>query len=142
MPYLQSIYGFTLHTFGPSEAEIADIKDARLWETDEEAYRRITKINPAARAIAELGIGVLLSGIRAHQTDLRATMDFMTRGQNGELRGHPCLDMSEAEVKIYVKQRGLSPDPLVRLDDVPLMNGGEKAECGLHGNPNWAHNTI
>lgn len=108
---LQSHFGLKVHTYGPSKQEIQDIKRTKLWRNNLTEYHEITKINPLKRAIGELGVGALLSGIRRDQTTNRFSKQTVEVGNQDEYRIHPALEWEAADVKEYIKE--LPAHPLV-----------------------------
>jgi phosphoadenosine phosphosulfate reductase len=141
LPYLESLqkrYGFQLHQFGPTDKQIEHISDRELWNIDEAQYRRITKLNPLKRAIGELSVTALISGIRRDQTSNRADLGYIGRGNDGEIRVHPFINWSNAAVNRYIVAHELPHHPLYKrgfdtIDDWTLMGlGEEKKECGIH----------
>lgn len=140
---LQSKYGFRIHEVGPTTDEVADVQNRRLWESNFPAYSEITKLRPLTRAIGELGIVALLTGIRAGQTQNRRTKTVIDWGNNGELRVNALVDMTETEATRLFRDRNLPRHPLYALGygsiaDVHTTQPGngregrQEDECGLH----------
>lgn len=138
-------YGLDLHVYGPAEVDIEAIKQARLWEEDLDAYHEITKHEPLRRAIRELGVTALLSGVRAGQTSNRATLQHTEPGTGGETRIHPLLDWTEDRAERYFELRNLPRHPLYyqgygSVGDWTTTRPGigregrelPNQECGLH----------
>ncbi len=138
-------YGFDLHVYGPSEEDAATILEDRLWETDIDEYHEITKHEPLRRAIGELGVTGLLSGVRAGQTANRAALSQKEPGKDGETRVHPLLGWSEEQAARYFEEHGLPRHPLYYQgygsvgDWTTTLPGQGRAgrelpgsECGLH----------
>ncbi len=125
----------------------------RAWEdTDhggEAEYLRRFKVEPMQRAIRELGITCWLAGLRAEQTDHRATLRPVER-QNGVYKVHPILNWTRKQVGDYLTRHGLPYHPLVEqgyasigdthstrpvtadMDERDGRFTGLRQECGLH----------
>src|SRR5215472_707448 len=124
----------------------------RLWEqglAGIEQYNRINKQQPMERALAELGVGTWISGLRRAQAPTRAhiaPIEFKRR----RYRLHPIFDWTDREVGRYLKLNDLPYHPLWdsgylsigdwhttrSLADAGSVEGlrffGLKRECGLH----------
>lgn len=142
-----------LHVYGPARsAAWLAARHGPLWEqglAGIEHYNRLHKVEPMQRALAELGVGTWIAGLRRSQSRSRATTPILEQ-QGGRLKLHPIADWSDREVWRYLKQHELPWHPLwhqgyVSIGDVhstrPLGEvsseeetrfGGLKRECGLH----------
>jgi phosphoadenosine phosphosulfate reductase len=140
---LKQKYGFELYEFSPSKQQIKDINSLKLWDGDLALYSKLTKLDPLTKAIAKLKVVALLSGVRADQTDNRARLSYIGKGNDGELRIHPFLDWSKNEVDEYISQHNLPRNQLHkkgyesvgdRYTTKPGRNreGRTVMECGLH----------
>jgi phosphoadenosine phosphosulfate reductase len=128
--------------------------EGRLWESDDvkalNRYDRIRKVEPMQRALRELGATAWLSGLRAEQTDHRATLEFIQR-QRDRFKVLPILDWTARDVHRYLGEHQLPYHPLfdegyatvgdwhssrpLSADDTHDRDtrfGGLKQECGLH----------
>jgi len=146
-------FGTDLRVYQPSitSARMESIH-GRLWEGDDKAveqYGLLTKIEPMARALKELGSDVWLSGVRRSQSKTRADRGFAEQ-QKRTLKVYPILDWADAQVSAYMHDRDLPPHPLAEqgyvtmgdwhstrpaldgLDAEATRFGGDKYECGLH----------
>jgi phosphoadenosine phosphosulfate reductase len=124
----------------------------KLWEQGKEGmdkYGVLTKIEPMDRALRELGADVWISGLRRSQSSTR-TERPLAEQQKKTLKVYPILDWADAQVSVYMHDRGLPRHPLeeqgfVTMGDWhstrPAVDGlsaedtrfnGEKYECGLH----------
>lgn len=124
----------------------------KLWQQGAEGlahYNRISKLEPMARALQELGVRTWFSGLRRTQSASRAQTHFV-RHEHGRYKVHPIADWSNRQVGHYLKQHGLPWHPLweqgyVSVGDVqttrrwePGMSEEEtrffglQRECGLH----------
>jgi phosphoadenosine phosphosulfate reductase len=142
---LMASYDMDLKVYGPSQEDVAVILETRLWETDIDEYHEVVKHEPLRRAIGELGVTGLLSGVRAGQTATRASLGVIASGKDGETRVHPLLDVTEKEAEAYFKRHGLPRHPLYdrgygSIGDWTTTFPGEGregrelpgSECGLH----------
>ncbi|MBS0214779.1 MAG: phosphoadenylyl-sulfate reductase [Proteobacteria bacterium] len=124
----------------------------KLWEQGVdgiERYNRLRKVEPMQRALAELGAGTWISGIRRSQSRSRAATDILQR-RDGRWKLHPLADWSDRDVWNYLQRHDLPYHPLwhdgyVSIGDIHttrrLEDGmseedtrffGLKRECGLH----------
>jgi phosphoadenosine phosphosulfate reductase len=124
----------------------------RLWEQGADGidrYNRANKVEPMARALADLDAATWLVGLRREQADSRADLPVV-RVQDGRLKVHPIIDWSRQDVSDYLRTHDLPEHPLqsrgyVSIGDVHttqiLLPGmreedtrffGLKRECGLH----------
>jgi phosphoadenosine phosphosulfate reductase len=140
---LQKNYGFKLIDFGPTKKEISDINNLKLWDQNLELYSHITKLDPLTRAIKELNIKALLTGIRSGQTENRSKLNVVGLGNDGELRIRPFIDWTEERVDEYFKLNKLPRNSLYKkgfgsVGDIHTTKVGSKREgrkvmeCGLH----------
>lgn len=126
----------------------------RLWESDDRSeldrYDRMRKVEPMRRALDELGTRAWVSGIRAEQTEHRATLPRVDRiGERFKIS--PILHWSTRQVHEYLVHNELPYHPLfyqgyatvgdahssraMSEDDDHERNTrfrGLKQECGLH----------
>lgn len=126
----------------------------KLWEADGvealELYDRIRKVVPMEAKLRQLGATAWLSGLRADQTDYRATLPVV--GMQGERHKIlPILSWSSRDVHAYLKAHDLPYHPLFDAgyatvgdwhSSRPVAAGDEherdtrfhglKQECGLH----------
>lgn len=138
---LEEWSGLPIDIFEADEKTIVEeqVEKRVLWEEDEAAYRQITKLETMTNAIAAFGIKALLSGIRSDQTTHRASLRRIEEGNDGEIRFHPILDLSEQKVEAIFDDEDLPRHPIVKLDSSYTALGdstttvpGEKTECGIH----------
>lgn len=126
----------------------------KLWEEGTvealNLYDRIRKVEPMQRAMKELGATAWIAGLRADQTEFRASLDPFVM-QDGRGKIHPILNWSSRDIHYYMKANGLDYHPLwdegyVTVGDWhssrPLTAEDEdergtryqglKEECGVH----------
>lgn len=128
----------------------------RLWERGDleslNLYDRIRKVEPMQRALRELGATAWLSGLRAEQTEHRATLPVVGR-QGERWKILPLLRWTSRNVHAYLKEHGLPVHPLFEQGYATVGDWhssrpvgaedpheratrfrGLKQECGLHLN--------
>ena len=124
----------------------------RAWEDSEQGqsdYLKRFKVEPMQRAIADLGITCWLAGLRAEQTQHRATLRPVEK-QNGVYKVHPILNWTGKQVGDYLAAHDLPYHPLVaqgyasigdthstrkvtdQMNDRDGRFTGLRQECGLH----------
>ncbi|KAF3482349.1 phosphoadenosine phosphosulfate reductase [Arthroderma uncinatum] len=145
----------TLHVYGPqgvsSAAEFAAKHGEKLWETNDELYDWLAKVEPAQRAYRELGVHAMLTGRRRSQGAKRGNMDIIEVDEAGLIKINPLANWTFDQVKDYVNRRNLRYNALLdrgykSVGDYhstqPVTNGEDeragrwkgqaKTECGIH----------
>ncbi|KGM56916.1 phosphoadenosine phosphosulfate reductase [Lysobacter arseniciresistens ZS79] len=130
-----------------SRAEVAELQAAGVDAIHR--YNQVHKVEPMQRALAELGVGTWIAGLRRSQSRTRAGIDLLAR-RDGRWKLHPLADWSDRDIWHYLQRHGLPYHPLwhegyVSIGDVhstrPLEPGmheqdtrffGLTRECGLH----------
>lgn len=102
---------------------IPDIDDPRHAEFTEQV-----KLEPFRRAMAEHQPDVWFTNLRKGQTALRDTLDILSLGKDGLLKVSPFYHWSDAQLDVYLKDRGL-PNEHKYFDPTKVL---ENRECGLH----------
>ncbi len=110
---LQNKFGFRVITYGPYQDEVEQIAFDRLWEKDIDEYHRVVKVEPLKRAVEELGVDALLQGVRADQTEARASLSVVEEGSFGEERIHPLLNWKTDQVDSYLTDENIPRNLLV-----------------------------
>ena len=98
---------------------------------EEERHRefaRQVKLEPFARALADLQPEVWFTGIRREETEHRKTLDIVSVDDRGILKVAPLFYWSEQEVDQYMTQHQL-PTCRHYFDPTKVHDG---RECGLH----------
>src|SRR5690606_10929251 len=86
----------------------------RIWEDGVEGlerYNRLRKVEPMQRALAELGGGTWIAGLRRSQSRTRANIQFLER-KDERWKLHPIADWSDRDVGQYLSRHGLTYHPL------------------------------
>ncbi|MBS7456321.1 phosphoadenylyl-sulfate reductase [Coralloluteibacterium stylophorae] len=129
-----------------------EARHGRLWEQGAAGlatYNRIRKVEPMRRALAELGAGTWITGLRRRQARSRAGIGLLER-HDALWKLNPLADWSDRDVWQYLRAHDLPYHPLweqgyVSVGDThstrPLADGmdpedtrfhGLVRECGLH----------
>ena len=124
----------------------------KLWEQGPEGiaqYLQINKVEPMNRALTELGAHAWVTGVRADQTDHRASLGRIDL-QDGRSKVHPILHWSWDDLTAYIEKHDLPFHPLYEQGyrsigdhhstlpttaDMDPREGrilGKSRECGLH----------
>jgi phosphoadenosine phosphosulfate reductase len=148
-------YGSTCHIYKPQGTETVEDFTAKhgekLWETNEELYDYIVKVEPAQRAYAELQVKAVLTGRRRSQGGQRGDMDIIEVDDNGLIKVNPLANWSFKQIKEYVDANNVpynelldrgyksvgdwhSTQPVAQGEDerAGRWKGRDKTECGLH----------
>jgi phosphoadenosine phosphosulfate reductase len=103
---IEESYLAPLHVFTPpsvsTAAEFEAKYGAKLWESDEDAYDYLVKVEPAARAYAALGVKAVITGRRRSQGADRADLKVLEVDERGLIKVNPLITWSFKEVKDYV----------------------------------------
>lgn len=97
-------------------------------EADHAEFTRQVKLEPFERALTELSPDVWLTGIRAEETELRASLDTLSRDGRGILKVAPLLQWRETQLDDYLQANDL-PSEARYFDPTKGLAG---RECGLH----------
>ncbi|KAF1964719.1 phosphoadenosine phosphosulfate reductase [Bimuria novae-zelandiae CBS 107.79] len=148
-------YGTTIHVYKPRGCNtVADFEakyGQKLWEVDDEKYDYVAKVEPAARANADLSVKALLTGRRRSQGGKRGDLDIIEVTDSGVIKINPLANWTFAQVKEYVDanevpynvllDRGYksvgdwhSTQPVAAGEDerAGRWKGKNKTECGIH----------
>ncbi|PLB39263.1 phosphoadenylyl-sulfate reductase (thioredoxin) [Aspergillus candidus] len=144
-----------VHIYKPqgveSEEEFATKYGGRLWETDDQFYDWVAKVEPAQRAYRELNVHAVLTGRRRSQGGKRGDMDIIEVDEAGLIKINPLANWSFDQVKQYIQDnevpynvlldRGYksigdyhSTQPVSANEDERSgrWKGQQKTECGIH----------
>jgi phosphoadenosine phosphosulfate reductase len=144
-----------LHIYKPQDTETAADFEAKygekFWETDDDRYDFLAKVEPAQRAYAELGVRAVLTGRRKSQGGKRGSLDIIEVDDAGIIKINPLANWSFAQVKKYVDEHNVpynvlldqgyksvgdwhSTQPVKEGEDerAGRWAGKEKSECGIH----------
>jgi phosphoadenosine phosphosulfate reductase len=139
----------------PRSAAWIEARHGRLWEQGPEGlrhYNEITKVEPFRAALAALGAGTWVSGLRRSQSVTRRGVQVLQR-LDGRFKLHPLFDWTDRDVGAYLQRHDLPYHPLWHrgypsigdwtttrslaevADEAGTRFFGLQRECGLHGLP-------
>ncbi|KAL8777409.1 MAG: hypothetical protein Q9194_002567 [Teloschistes cf. exilis] len=145
----------SLHIYKPDGVDTAD-EFARkhgqnLWETNDELYDWVAKVEPAQRAYRELQVAAVLTGRRRSQGGKRGDLDVIEVDEAGLIKVNPLANWSFSQVQNYIKQNDVPYNELLDRGYKSIgdwhstqpTNAGEderagrwkgqpKTECGIH----------
>jgi phosphoadenosine phosphosulfate reductase len=144
-----------LHTFQPQDAstpeDFAVLYGANLWQTNDERYDYIAKVEPAQRAYSSLNVRAVLTGRRRSQGGKRGDLDILEVDDAGLIKVNPLANWSFKQVQSYIKEHDVpynelldrgyksvgdwhSTQPVAEGEDerAGRWKGMEKTECGIH----------
>ena len=144
-----------LHIFKAAGANTAEEfgrqHGERLWETNDQLYDWLAKVEPAQRAYKELHVGAVLTGRRRSQGGARGDIPVIEVDEAGLVKVNPFANWSFKQVNDYIKQNDVpynelldrgyksvgdwhSTKPVKEGEDerAGRWQGQEKTECGIH----------
>ena len=144
-----------VHVYKPdgveSAEEFARVHGESLWETNDQLYDWIAKVEPAQRAYKDLRVHAVLTGRRRSQGGKRGDLDVIEVDEAGLIKVNPLANWSFQQVQEYIKtnnvpyndllERGYksvgdwhSTLPIKEGDDerAGRWKGQQKTECGIH----------
>jgi phosphoadenosine phosphosulfate reductase len=144
-----------IHTFKPAGVETAEeFKEKygdKLWETDDNRYDYLVKVEPAQRAYRELNAYAVLTGRRRSQGGARGSLDIIEVDEAGLLKINPLANWTFEQIKQYIDENNVpynalldkgyksvgdwhSTQPVQVGEDerAGRWKGQQKTECGIH----------
>ena len=144
-----------VHTFQPkgaeTEEEFARQHGERLWETNDQLYDWLAKVEPAQRAYRELGVAAVLTGRRKVQGGKRGDIPIIEVDEAGLIKVNPLANWTFDQVQKYIKENDVpynelldqgyksvgdwhSTKPVAAGEDERSgrWKGQQKTECGIH----------
>ena len=144
-----------LHIYKPAGAgtaeDFAQQHGRRLWETNDELYDWLAKVEPAQRAYRELQVGAVLTGRRRSQGGKRGDIAVVEVDEAGLIKINPFANWTFKQVNDYIKSNDVpynelldrgyksvgdwhSTKPVKEGDDerAGRWQGQQKTECGIH----------
>ncbi|KAL1586067.1 hypothetical protein WHR41_04842 [Cladosporium halotolerans] len=144
-----------IHVYKPAGCDTTADFEAkhgeRLWETNDELYDAVAKVEPAARAYQELDVKAVLTGRRRTQGGKRGDIDIVEVDDQGLIKINPLANWSFKEVQAYIKDNNVptnslldqgyrsvgdwhSTQPVTDSEDerAGRWKGKNKTECGIH----------
>jgi phosphoadenosine phosphosulfate reductase len=145
-----------IHIYKPvgteTEEEFAKTFGYRLWETNDQLYDWIAKVEPAQRAYRTLHVNAVLTGRRRSQGGKRGDLDVLDVDEAGLIKVNPLAGWTFDQVKKYIKANNVpynelldrgyksvgdyhSTQPVSEHEDERSgrWKGQAKTECGIHG---------
>lgn len=144
-----------IYIYKPDECETAEEFEEkhgeRLWETNEELYDYLAKVEPAQRAYRDLDVKAVLTGRRRTQGGKRGDLDILEVDDAGLIKVNPLANWSFKQVQDYIKENDVptndlldqgyrsvgdwhSTQPVTDSEDerAGRWKGRNKSECGIH----------
>ena len=144
-----------LHVYKPEGVEtaegLAEKYGERLWETNEELYDWVAKVEPAQRAYRELQVNAVLTGRRRSQGGKRGDIAIIEVDEAGLIKVNPLANWTFEDVREYVKANNVPYNPLLDQgyksvgdwhstqpikegedERAGRWKGQQKTECGIH----------
>ena len=114
--HLKELYDLDLRTYqsAVSPAHMEALYGPHLWEQSHQQYNYLRKVEPMQRALTELDVTMVVSGVRSNQTKHRQHME-MVHVHKGRIKICPILDWSDQDVATYFDQHKLPYHPLYAL---------------------------
>jgi phosphoadenosine phosphosulfate reductase len=145
----------TIHTYKPEGCETVEDFNRKhgeqLWETNDELYDYVAKVEPAQRSYAELGVAAVITGRRRSQGGKRGDLDIVELDDAGMIKINPLANWSFQQVNDYIKEHNVpvnalmakgyrsigdwhSTQPVKEGEDerAGRWKGRAKTECGIH----------
>jgi len=145
----------SLHVFKPAGVDSAEgfaqQNGERLWETNDELYDWLAKVEPAQRAYRELRVGAVLTGRRRSQGGKRGDIAVIEVDEAGLVKINPFANWTFTQVDDYIKSNDVpynelldrgyksvgdwhSTKPVKAGEDerAGRWQGQQKTECGIH----------
>lgn len=144
-----------LHIYKPAQVENAEDfakkHGQRLWETDDQLYDWLAKVEPAQRAYKELGVSAVLTGRRRSQGGKRGDIPIIQVDEAGLIKINPLANWTFKQVQEYIRTNNVPYNELLDRgyksvgdwhSTSPVLEGAdersgrwqgqEKTECGIH----------
>lgn len=148
-------YGTPIHVYKPAGCDTIDDFTAKhghkLWETNDELYDYVAKVEPAQRAYSELQVKAVLTGRRKSQGGKRGDLDIIEVDDAGLIKVNPLANWSFTQVQEYVNANKVPYNELLDRGyksvgdwhSTQAVAAGEdersgrwkgkpKTECGIH----------
>jgi phosphoadenosine phosphosulfate reductase len=141
-----------------TEMEFEEKYGKQLWETDEDKYDFLVKVEPAQRAYKELGVVAVFTGRRRSQGGARNSLQILEIDEASNIiKINPMANWSFSQVLSYIKEHDVPYNELLDLgyrsvgdyhSTVPVAEGEDeragrwkgrvKSECGIHETSKFA----
>jgi len=144
-----------LHVYKPEGLDSAEgfaLKfEERLWETNDELYDWVAKVEPAQRAYRELQVNAVLTGRRRSQGGKRGDIPVIEIDEAGLIKVNPLANWTFKDIQDYIKANDVPYNPLLDQgyksvgdwhstqpikegedERAGRWKGQQKTECGIH----------
>ncbi|KAL9099795.1 MAG: hypothetical protein Q9163_004755 [Psora crenata] len=144
-----------VHIYKPADVETAEEfalqHGERLWETNDQLYDWLAKVEPAQRAYRELGVNAVLTGRRRSQGGKRGDINVIEVDEAGLIKVNPFANWTFDQVEEYIKANDVPYNELLdrgyrsvgdwhstapvrpgESERAGRWKGQEKTECGIH----------
>lgn len=144
-----------VHVIKPAGVDTADEfahkYGERLWETDDNRYDYLVKVEPSERAYRELNVHAVLTGRRRSQGGKRGDLPIIEIDESGLIKVNPLANWTFQQVKQYITDNDVpynalldqgyksvgdwhSTQPVAEGEDERSgrWKGQKKTECGIH----------
>jgi phosphoadenosine phosphosulfate reductase len=148
-------YGSNIHIYKPQGVDTVKEFEAKhgqkLWESNDELYDYVAKVEPYNRAYSELQVRAVLTGRRRSQGGKRGDLDIIEVDDAGLIKVNPLANWSFKQVQEYVDTHNVpfndllkqgyksvgdwhSTQPVAAGEDerAGRWKGKNKTECGIH----------
>nr|POF14295.1 phosphoadenosine phosphosulfate reductase [Quercus suber] len=144
-----------IHTFKPKGCETTEdferLYGQKFWESNEDQYDYVAKVEPAQRAYKQLDVKAVLTGRRRSQGGKRGDLDIIEIDDQGLIKVNPLANWTFKQVQAYIKENEVptnelldqgyrsvgdwhSTQPVAEGEDerAGRWKGRNKTECGIH----------
>jgi phosphoadenosine phosphosulfate reductase len=144
-----------IHTYKPEGCDTTQDFESKhgtsLWESNEELYDYLAKVEPAQRAYSQLKVDAVITGRRRSQGGKRGELDILEVDEAGVIKVNPLASWSFKQVQAYIKENDVptndlldqgyrsvgdwhSTQPVAESEDerAGRWKGRQKTECGIH----------
>lgn len=159
---VQKKYNVKLHVYKPegveSEKEFQDKYGDQLWESNDQYYDFLVKVEPVQRAYTQLKVGAVLTGRRKSQGGARGDLPVIeVEESSGVIKINPLVNWDFKQVKSYIDENNVPYNQLLDLgyksvgdwhSTHPVAEGEDeragrwkgkaKTECGIHETSKYA----
>lgn len=151
-----------IHVFKPDgfaqRSDFEEFYGKSLWDTNDDLYDYLVKVEPAQRAYKELDAVAVLTGRRKSQGDARDTLKIVElEEETGLIKINPLANWSFQQVRKYIEDNDVPYNSLLDKgyrsvgdfhSTVPVKEGEneragrwkgkQKTECGIHQQQRFA----
>lgn len=149
------VYGLDLRVYKVPNVDSREAFAVRhgeaLWDRNLEQFHHLTKVEPLARGLNELGTVAWITGRRRDQSAVRSQTPILERDKNQRLKINPLANWTNKDTWAYVAEHGVIYNPLhdhgyPSIGEQPTTTpvregederagrwrGAAKTECGIH----------